>query len=258
MNALETLERIAPLDCREVRKQLLLPVDRIRYRLASERVFVMLFAARAGSTYAGQLLSNHPEMSKTVEWCNPKRLIRTRRSKGLADDGLALQWSLDRQKERIFGLECTLVGITSCALLGFLDQILPHAQFIILRRRDTVAQAVSIRKGRLSGRYSSLQKSYRNICDDDFDYDAIAHHKAIVEKIYATHERLLAELGIEAETYYYEDVVADPAQFQQAIYSGLGLAHHHGISTQTRFSKIADDINRAWIARFKQMERDRF
>lgn len=255
MDALSILQRtLEPIQIDVVREQLKLPDEPMRYDLPSEKILIMLFAARTGSTYAGQLLAHHPDFGGMAEWCNPARLDRTCDQTGLSNHGEALQHLIDTQAKRVFAVECSLVGIVSAALLGFLDQCLPRATFMILRRRDTVAQAVSIQKARLSRQFGSNQKPAREINEDEFDYEQIAHHRDIVRGVYHSHEEILTALGRSAETYFYEDVVADPDAFQSSVYANLGVAQLAEPTVSTRVQKISDEINEAWIARFNEIE----
>ena len=255
MDALSILQRtLKPIQIETVREQLKLPDEPMRYELPSEKILIMLFAARTGSTYAGQLLAHHPDFGEMAEWCNPARLDRTSDQAGLGNHGEALQHLIDTQGKRVFAVECTLVGIVSAGVLGFLDHCLPRATFMILRRRYTVAQAVSIQKARLSRQYGSNQKPVREIREDEFDYEAIAHHREIVRGVYRRHEEILEALDRTAQTYFYEDIVADPEAFQSSVYTSLGVAPLIRPKVATRVQKISDQINEAWIARFKEIE----
>lgn len=236
-----------------IRSELVLGERPRRYRCPVDKVLIMLFAARSGSTYAGQLLANHPAFGRINEWLNPAWLRRVREKHGLADDRDAAQWLLDEHSGKAFGFECTTVGLVASALVGLLDEILPRATFIVLRR-DPVSQAVSLHRAQISGRFNSAQPSVREVTERDFDYDRIAACRAVIETVYANHAKSLGALRHRANTYWYEDVVADPAGFQRSVYGEIGLEYTTDIGLDARIERLSDEINESWIARFRKIE----
>lgn len=222
------------------------------YQIESESVPILLFAARAGSTYAGQLLANHPDMGRMAEWFNPARLHRIRDEHDFADHREAVQYILDHEAKKVFGFECTLIGLISCTLLGFLDQLMPRTYFILLKRRDRVAHAVSLTKAQLSGQYSSNQQPKRTVTINDYDREKIAHNYRIVEGVYEKLEAFLARISAPSLEFFYEDIVENPASFQSSVYANLGLDKRSNIALGTSVKKIGDDVNSAWISRYNQ------
>ncbi|QLC20834.1 hypothetical protein HFP51_00710 [Parasphingopyxis sp. CP4] len=222
------------------------------YRIASKTVPIILFAARAGSTYSGQLVARHPAFGRVAEWFNPPRLERLRTEYGFQNDAEAVQYLLDREARQLFGTECTLYGLTSCALLGFLDQILPRARFIMLKRRDRVAHAVSLTKAQLTGQFSSNQTPRMIATADDYDADKIASNLRIIASVYAQLEAFLEAVQADPLTVYYEDIVNDPAAFQSQIFRYLNITPTSVPSQKTSVQKIADAVNAAWIERFRR------
>jgi hypothetical protein len=59
-----------PLLLDRVGKELLLPDTRMDFRETPDRLLMILFASRAGSTYAGQLLANTPYFHRVAETFN--------------------------------------------------------------------------------------------------------------------------------------------------------------------------------------------
>lgn len=253
--AVEKLRRaLGEAEIEVVRAQMTLGDQPRRYTTSASAFLVILFAARAGSTWIGQLLANHPAFGRINEWMNPAWLRRARERHGLADDREAAQRLLDEHGRAAFGFKCTTVGLVGSALVGWLDQFVDRATFIVLRR-DPVAQAVSLYRAQLSGRFNVAQPAERGVSRDDFDFVAIAERRGVIETVYANHARALAAMGRSAKVFNYEDALVDPPGFQQRVYAELGLEAPGGIAVSTKATVIGDEINAAWIERFREIER---
>lgn len=232
--------------------QLKLPGEEPAYRLKSAKVLVMLFAARAGSTYVGTLIENLPQFGVFTESLNPRALERARERYGVADHGASLQHFLDHRGKEAFGFRCTHIGLASAVLTGFLSQFRDRLAFVVLRRRDVTAQAVSMVLARMSGQFHSYQARPNEVALDDYDFAAIDERRQRIESIYARHEQTLAALGASGPTYFYEDIVADPSGFVAAICDHVGIAMPADVSLDTRAEKLPNAINAEWIRRYDE------
>lgn len=233
-------------------QSLILPDDEPRYSLRSNKILVMLFAARAGSTYAGQLIGNLPQFGYFSESLNPRSVERVRERRGHPNHSVALQYTLRRHGKEMFGFRTTPIGLASAALTGFFAQFHERMSFVILRRKDIDAQAVSMVLARASGQFSSLQRVRRKVTIDDYDFDAIERRRKIVEDIYERHHRLLEALGETAPTVYYEDILADPSGFVGNICAHLGIDAPDTHILDTRVSKLPNAIKAEWLRRYKE------
>ena len=238
----------------KVRDQMVLADQPTVYRRNGTRTLVLLYAGRSGSTYAAELLSDHPALGRMYEWFSYRAIEKYRKRHGLADHNACLQHILDNQAGDIFACKSIPMSIAGAALLGYLDQFREGLHFVHLRRRDTTAQAVSIFKGRLTGHYHSTDGGQGGVDRDAFDYDRIVQHRQVVQNVHDRHERILAALGNAATTYYYEDMVADPMAFFAAVTSELGLTVPEGLTLETRLRKVGDSINKEWIARVREID----
>jgi LPS sulfotransferase NodH len=225
------------------------------YAISADRFLTFLYAARSGSTYAGQLIANHRAFGKVSDWFNAKRLAAVREENGLANDYQVVQHILDRNSRAAFGQKCNLFTLGASILLGLMERILSRTEFVILRRRDETAQAVSLHRAKLSRQFHSIQDAAHPVTIDDFDYEAIAGHKRVIARVYALHEAFLKALGRPVVTYFYEDMIANPMAFQRSIFDRLGLYSADCRKTETAVSKIGDEINAVWIERFDAIER---
>lgn len=237
----------------KIRRQLVLSDAQPGVPAVPDRIMLMLVSARSGSTYAGQLLSRTGHFVRISDSLNPEQLGAVREKHGLADDGAALQWMIaNRGTRTAFGAKCGEPGLIGAWHLGFLDAVLDRARLIVLERRDTVAQAVSLFRARLSGRYHSPQKAQRPVMPEDYDRDAIATDLQIIEQVNAN----LAEFARLSEWpclhVVYEDICADPSGFVRAACDHLELPVPAGIDSKVRVEILRDEINAEWVERYRR------
>lgn len=223
------------------------------------RVLTILFASRAGSNYFGQLLSGTGNFVEIGESFAPHQLEKIRDRYGLADLHAAAQWMIDnRGTPRAFGFKAGFYVLTAAAELGFLPEVLDRAEFVLLRRRDRVAQAISRVKGKLSGRMHSLQAEGRLLSDDDYDADAIADHLKRVIKVEAQLAEFVTRLGKSAPVIYYEDICAQPEAHVTRVCKQLGLEmpDDYNPAARVRLSVLRDDLSARWAERFRRENAD--
>ena len=220
---------------------------------APEKILFILFASRAGSSYAGRLLANTPHFRYVAEAFKPIHLEEVRRREGFAWDDEAAQWMIDNWgSERAFGMKAGFKVLAGAAHLGFLPDVVERAQFVLLRRRDRIAQAVSLFKGNISGRMHSVQKGGREVSADEYDAEAIAHNVAHIARNERYFEEIVGRLGKEAPTLYYEDICAAPRAFVERICRLLDLPPPAEFSSEVDLEVMRDDVSREWIERFRE------
>lgn len=220
---------------------------------APPRLLVILFASRAGSSYAGRLLANTPYFNEVSESFRPGHLAIYRQRHGLPDTAAAAQWAIDNHGTgEAFALKGGFSQLIAGTLLGLWPEALGRTRFLLLERRDRVAQAVSLFKAQESGRFHSVQPEGRALAEDDYDAEKIAFHLAHIARNHRRFARLLDRLERPRRTVVYEDICADPAGFVHETCKWIGLAPPARIATETDLAPLRDDLSAAWIARFRE------
>lgn len=224
---------------------------------APPKIVAILFASRSGSSYAGRLLANTPYFNQVGENFAPDQLAAIADRRSLPDCHSAAQWMIGhRGTSQAFGYKAGFSVLAAAAYLGFLDRTLARTQFVLLRRRDRVAQAVSLTKAERSGRFHSNQKAGRPVAVSDYDGAAIARN---IDRI-ARNERDLADfvakVGKDAPTVFYEDICADPAAFAGSVCSLLGLSVPEALATDVDLEILRDTVSEQWAARFREERPD--
>lgn len=216
-----------------------------------DKGLIVLFAARAGSNYLGQLLSSTGWFREIGESCRPSQLIKIRDRHQLADCHAAAQWMIDnRGTPAAFGIKAGALVLIAAAQLGLLPELVGRSKFVHLRRRDRVAQAISMYKARLGGRTHSLQPEARIFTDDDYDAAGIAAEIRGIDVVEAQFESFFELVGQPASVVYYEDVCEAPQASIGQICSELGLAMPEPFVPNVRLGILRDELSARWRDRF--------
>lgn len=219
-----------------------------------EKVLIILFASRAGSNFFGQLLSSTGWFNEIGESFAPHTLAKIQRKNGLRDTHDAVQWMIDnRGTPDAFGFKAGFYLLAAAAEVGFLSEVIDRAQFVLLRRRDRVAQAVSRVKGKLSGQMHSLQPSGRLLTDDDYDGEMIAAHFKRTVQADDDLAEMVTRLGKTAPLVYYEDICTRPQEHVAQICGlmGLPMPADYEPEAKVRLNILRDELSQRWVERFR-------
>jgi LPS sulfotransferase NodH len=224
-----------------------------------KHILIVLFPSRSGSNYFGQLLSSTGWFNEIAESFNPGQVIKMKQLKGVEGDSHdALQYMIDyRGTPHAFGFKAGFFVLTAAAECGFLSEVIDRAHVVLLRRRDRIAQAVSLQKGKLGARMHTLQAGGRELTDDDYDAEALLRE---VRNIAVTEQNLAdcaERLGKKAPLFYYEDICEDPVGHVTAVCDLMGLEMPwHYAPRKVRLNVLRDDLSQRWIDRFRNEHPD--
>lgn len=218
-----------------------------------KNILIMLFPSRAGSNYFGQLLSSTGWFNEVAESFNPGQVAKIRDRYELNDAHEALQWMIDqRGTPHAFGFKAGFYVLTAAAHSGFLTEVIDRAKIILLRRRDRVAQAVSLQKGKMGARMHTLQSGGRELTDDDYDADALMREYNNIERTEVNLAECVEQLGKTAPVYYYEDICADPVGNVTSVCDHMGLEMPWNYAPKkVRLNVLRDDLSKRWADRFR-------
>ncbi len=224
---------------------------------APPKIAAILFASRSGSSYAGRLLANTPFFNQVGENFAPDQLAAIAKRRSLSDSHSAAQWMIGhRGTAQAFGYKAGFSVLASAAHLGFLDQTLARTQFLLLRRRDRVAQAISLAKAELSGQFHSNQQDGRPVALSDYDSDHIARNLDRIDRNERDLADFVAQIGKAAPIVYYEDICADPAGFVSSVCTLLDLPVPEALTTEVDLDILRDMVSEEWSTRFREERPD--
>jgi LPS sulfotransferase NodH len=164
----------------------------------------------------------------------------------------AAQWMIDnRGTPDAFGFKAGFAVLMAAAELGVLSEMLDRSTIVLLRRRDRLAQAVSLVKSQLSGRTHSGQQVKRELSDADYDADAIAFQLWVIEERERQFADLAGKLCKEPSLLFYEDICTRPAEHVAAICQSMGLDFPEDYQPNVRVQILRDELSGRWIERFR-------
>ncbi|MGI8839822.1 MAG: Stf0 family sulfotransferase [Caulobacteraceae bacterium] len=203
-----------------------------------EGCLAVLFTSRSGSTYFARNLECAFAIGRLRESLNPSRL-----------EGRTAAQIVEGRKDPWFSFKAGPPGVIAAELCGFFDAYLKKTSFILLCRRDIVAQAVSCVKAQQTLQWHSTQKPAGVAA---YDEAKIGEYISIiaggVERL-----RLYAERsGRPCRRLIYEDFAGGDFTAPTAICDALGLPRRPAGSRirPMPVERIGDAVNAEWAARF--------
>lgn len=179
--------------------------------------YAILYISRSGSTWLADLLSRQGALGKPREYLNLDMIARF--AAEMNANSLADYFAMLRRKRStangVFGIK---IGWAQLALLAEeapIEEFLAGYSWIYLRRRNAVAQAVSLYKARSSGAYQRRRSDSANVrlqldeADGQVAYDVDGLRDRLREIVTGEHvaERMMAAAGISPVRMTYEDMM---------------------------------------------------
>ncbi|MEQ4209697.1 Stf0 family sulfotransferase [Actinopolymorpha sp. B17G11] len=150
----------------------------------------------------------------------------------------------------------TLPASSGLDAAQLLRRTFPDLRFVLIRRADTIAQAVSLARAHLTGVWYRPPGSEPGP-EPDYDYDLIDGLLRMVDEHNTAWLRWFDEHEIEPFTVTYEDLDADPAGVARQVLTFLDVdpSSAQPITAQTERQGTA--LNTTWIARYLAERRSR-
>lgn len=231
----------------ELYRTMSLPDRPVSFDGVPPRILIILFTSRTGSSFSGRLLANTPYFERVREAFNPDHLGKFRARWRFADDAAAALGHVARDgTEHAFGAKCGAAGLVGALYTGFLPALLDRITFVILKRRDAVAQAISNVKALQSGRYHSIETDSAEVRAQDYDRRAIEEKIDLIHRLNDNLHRFCAQLRKPSPVYYYEDICEKPLEFVNSICDRLDLPRVEEISVEVGLDILRDDVSRQW------------
>ncbi len=135
--------------------------------------------------------------------------------------------------------------------LDLLSAQLGRLGFVHLRRRDSVAQAVSWAKARQTHFWHPGEAVVPGGRDPQYDEEQIGRLVATIERSEADWADWFAAHGIVPHEVTYEELAADPLRTAQQVLDHLGLTLPPGRRLVVGQRRQADRLNAEWTTRFR-------
>jgi|GEM_PF-1956731 len=200
----------------------------------------ILFTSRSGSTYLARELECAFNIGRVRESLNPNLVAGRPAAKIVAS-----------RREKWFSFKAGGNGVIAAEICGLFDAYLSETAFILLVRRDIVAQSVSRVKALQTLQWHSTQKAERPA---SYDTVKIAQSITIIANAVEKLRRYAERTGRPWRRLVYEDF--QQGDFTQAMATCDSFAiPRRGVGSKIRpwpVERIGDATNLAWAARFRE------
>lgn len=215
------------------------------------RFLVIASTGRSGSHMLGHLLHQTGAFGFPLEYFNPHNLNEWERRLGVVGARAVLDGLVRRRTSPngVFGIKLMYHHIENWGGPAILKRFFPGAVYILLRRRDVVAQAVSYARAAQTGVWIGPQKQMGT---ETYDFGQIDNCLRRIVKDTAAWEYCLKAGGSDPLEMTYEDIVADHRGAITSIASRLDIAAATIRMPDTPVTAVLRNAtNAAWISRFR-------
>lgn len=214
------------------------------------RSLVMCFTNRCGSTFVAAEASRHgfcgaPNSHLNFELLNSDFVIEFCSERNLPTFAAYLGCMAARFRSPL-GWLFTKASIDQLAWLARIGAIpaSPPPVVVHVRRRNLVAQAVSVVIAKQTGQWTSLHPG--TAVEPVLDIDAVLEELAYVLRANAAAECYFALSGIEPVRFEYEAVLERPEQVAEALGARLGIAAPLPSAPTLALSRQTTPRNESW------------
>lgn len=224
----------------------------------ADRGYMICATWRSGSTYLCQLLASNGLLGNPDEYFN--RAGQRKHNDPAYPSGRRAQLDIVRTRG------ATSNGIYAVKVISsqfqrykahadpFRD--LPNLALVRIRRRDVLAQAISLARARQTGQFFASDRQRGAAA---YDARAIRHAIGSLEKEEALWDEVIGRRGLQPLTIAYEDILADPQAVVDRIASLMGVALPVPIDRSLiTLSVQRNEQSADWRARFLAENGDTF
>jgi LPS sulfotransferase NodH len=227
---------------------------RITSKLPGKGVFV-LFSNRCGSNYLVELMKQLPTLTMRNEIFNAQTVAQVCTNRGFNDFDHYLRFMRRGCKTPHWGAKLGCVQLDMVQRFGLFEAFQEGAHLIWLKRKNVVAQAVSLYIAHHNRQWASFHKVQGETPPYNFrDIKAIA---GAVLRNNMDAELSLSLLNISYHALWYEDYLADTDQHMRRIADYLGEPYAPVDETLSDFKQQTDPIKTEYEERFREQARNR-
>ena len=227
-----------------------------------DRVYMLATLPRTGSTYVSHLLWSSGCLGAPLEYLNFLPGSPYAIAHGQPDKQMALWRSVLQRRTSpngVFGVKCFSLQLRELQrdnpslLQEVFETVFPkgrRAQVVRLKRRDSVAHAISYARAALSGVWRKEQE-INATPKVDYSDKAIGEARTLLDRQEADWDLLFKEIGVESLTLWYEDILAQPGAAVQQVASYLGVTVDPAAAVSIpEVERQSQDDSRLWAERY--------
>ncbi|MEP2773889.1 MAG: Stf0 family sulfotransferase [Fulvivirga sp.] len=222
-----------------------------------KKLYGIAFTPRSGSTWLNEAIIKTNKAGNPREWFNTGLSVLSKRIE--AYESASIQDYYQTLKEdkatsnNVFGFQITWFQAQQIFEHIGHDNLFDDIQtWFWLKRKDFVAQGVSLFKAIETGKFHSVDKP-KNKKELLYDYKKISRwtlHILQQEKLFADYFK---KKGVSPIALWYEDITADKQTTLKRIYDELNVNQPNNIvrSQYSKYQPVSDNINHDFIDKFK-------
>jgi LPS sulfotransferase NodH len=149
-----------------------------------------------------------------------------------------------------------LPGLGDVTFNQALDVLFPQLRIVFVRRRNKVAQAVSLWKAVQTRQWRDEDEPARDDLPVEYDYRALKHLVSELHFWDARWEDWFHATGREPVRVFYEEFVDARAVTIGRVLDALGINPRESDSEKGPMMQQADNVSQDWVARFRQDDAD--
>jgi len=215
----------------------------------SKSIFIC-YSNRSGSSYLADLLTLAGSCGKPQEYFTIKNMERIARrfAAGSLEDYLRY---IAARRQSDNGVFASKIGFSELIYLhryGYLEYYFPNPYYIMLRREDSVMQAVSWYRAAYQKTWSS---AHMKRAEAAYDVKAISHYYQLIANDARRWTNYFSVEGIIPLHLTYEDLLVDPYACLNKISRYLEIGSSLQVDPKgSRFNIQRDAISGEWAERF--------
>ena len=200
----------------------------------------LLFTSRTGSSYLARELATRFKIGQMEESLNPHLV-----------EGIAPAEIIRSYANGWYSFKLGVPGIISAELCGAIEQYIETTYFIMLLRKDIVAQAVSLVKANQTGQWHSISVPKRA---PEYDAAELAKGIRIIANAVASLRTYIDRAERPWRKLFYEDFEHGDFSTAEAICDEFEVPRiPEGEGPKlVSLSRTSDEVNEAWCARFRE------
>ncbi|MCG6885036.1 MAG: Stf0 sulfotransferase family protein [Silicimonas sp.] len=217
---------------------------------ADRDLVLLAFTNRSGSTHLGQLLASAPDLYGFREDLNHTTVCRRAGAEGLTDltAYVAHITAIGATSGAGFGLKASAEQLRLVRLAG-IDGMFNRTTVIRIRRRDRIAQAVSLWMARETREWSSRQTP--SGAPLTYDHRTLRRHLDSVQSAESALDLVLSILPYQVLNVDYDELCSAPENVVATLRAGLGLPPSKA-PLSSWVKRQSSPEKSAFVARFRE------
>lgn len=217
--------------------------------------FVICFVNRSGSNLLARALMSSKQFGRAGEYFNHPQVTRFSGEWGMRslEDYASATRSMRTAANGVFGTKLAWSQLYYLTKEGIIPRVFTDTKFILIERRDVLAQAISFSIAFQTKAWTSETK--RKVTDYQFDPQDILRRIRGISEAYSRFKQYFAVFGIEPVYVLYEELERDVAGTVQRVIEELAMPGTDGarvdmaeISLQRQRGQLNEVVQEQFLA----------